>query len=291
MCFGNIVGSPVSRMEIVVGLKMKRKEKYMKKIVRAVLHGTLPLYWGVILVFVLVAVGLLPLLLKHDQGSRISNISLRPGWQTIISYSGRGSAVITGQHILLPHVYGEGLWCQGGDAVHIAISGATKMVLGIDTCDAARSSVSPQSIALSLQSEKSIQTVTITAAPSTMWRLDFLQEVRAVTVPIGPEWREVINIGGVDTRASAMPSGGTTPAKRWSIVGVCVGDPGAQIDAQVIPPPGKSISLSCDGIPHLAPVRYTSPTTVQEMHVTPAGKHVIFSTTLVTCANEQCEKS
>jgi hypothetical protein len=265
----------------------------MKKIVHAVLHGTLPLYWGGILIIVFVAVGLLPLLVRYQQESQIKNISLRPGWQTLISYRGEGSAVITGQSIILPPVYGEGLWCQGGDTVHIAISGAkTKMMLGTDTCAVAQSPVGPQSILLGLPSEKNIQTITVTTTPSTVWRLDFLQEVRATTVPIGPGWSEAINIGGVDTPASAMLSSGTAPKKLWGIVGVCVGDTGAEMDAQVIPPPGKRVALACDGMPHLAPVRYASPTTVQEMQVIPSsGKHVIFSTTLVVCANEQCESN
>ncbi len=272
----------------------REKEKYVKKIVHAVLHGTVPLHWGMILIIVLAAVGLLPLLGSLRQESQMRNISsLRPGWQTIISYRGVGSATITGQHIPLPQVWGEGLWCQG-DAVQIAISGVkTKMALGTSTCSASQSPVSPQSISLDLQPEN-IQTLTVTAAPSTMWQLDFLQEAKATAVQIGSGWSEAISIGGVSNPARAILGGiGTTPEKLWGIVGVCIGDTGASISAQFTPTPGKISSLACDGKPHLSLTRYASPTAVQEMQVTPSsGKHVVFSTALVACANEsQCESN
>ncbi|HEY7355643.1 MAG TPA: zf-HC2 domain-containing protein [Ktedonobacterales bacterium] len=260
---------------------------------------------AVLLVTVLVGSLVAVLLHRGSNTSGGADLSLRPGWQQIVTYSGTGSRTITGQHVTLPYLWGSAFVCKGNGAVNIKVSGPTYIGdFGIEKCSlTAGIKVSPNGISLETTIVDQIDTIKVTASAGTSWYLQYTAAVSQPTFRLGPQWASGIGLSGNGAGSSLMGQGPTTvngqqlQSTVWGALFVCIGagsgtihlesDTGVAplLDSQAFP------MAPCDGQPHLFATYYRAAVSINTIRVDING-NLLWTAQLVGCTNvDQCAQN
>jgi hypothetical protein len=211
--------------------------------------------------------------------------ALRPNWKLIAVLSGKGSTVIAGHQIVLPHLWGYALACSEG-AVRLVLDGVNRqMELGKQPCSApSLLTDAPQSIEYDL-TPFTISILSITAEPRTTWKIALVQPEKPSALHLDPGWKGIMGMGSGGGPIEGE-IGSFAPVQRiWGLVGVCLGR--GTMTARLTPGEKLVTFPVCDGQPQLMVVRYPSPTSVHKVEVRPSSENSLLSTVVVVCVNEQ----
>jgi hypothetical protein len=256
--------------------------------------------------------GAFAILLTVSHTSSGGNIALRPGWQQVAVYSGKGNSTITGLKQSLPQIWASSLTCRGDGAVNIAMSGMGVLESqdGTDSCQFPQLTLSqPISFSYNESSTVVIQTIKVTANANTSWQFHLLQATKQPTFHLGSEWK--VNGGeGSDNgitftknapddqwHRQSMLKGATmqisvgdtgTSMRTWAILTICFGSGKSHI--QLSPNVGNIPMPACDGQPELTVLRFPTATTVDTMTVFAEGD-IVWNASMASCTDEaRCQQ-
>ncbi len=262
---------------------------------------------AVLLVAVITGAFAIVLTISHASlGGKTSSSLLRPGWQQVAVYSGKGNSTLTGLKRSLPSIWATSITCTGDGAVNITMAGVdTEDQQDTDSCQYPLLTLSqPTSFLYNESSTTVIQTIKVTAHATTSWQLHLLEAIHQPTFHLGAEWKMVggtVSGGGIEfTRNGqggewfpqssptmvqvAISRGGEhMSAQTWSILTICFGSGKSHI--QLSPDVGNLPLPTCDGQPKLTTLRFPKSTSVKDMNVYASGD-IIWSAGIAACTNE-----
>ncbi len=255
--------------------------------------------------------GAFAIVLTFSHTSSGGAIALRPGWQQVAVYSGKGNTTLTGLKQSLPQLWASSVTCTGDGAVNITMSGigALEDLEGTDSCQFPQLTLSqPISFSYNESSTVVIQTIKVMANANTSWQFHLLQATRQPTFHLGSEWKvggEASSNGITFTKNSpddqwhsvSMPKGTimqvsteyvNAPTQTWAILTICFGSGKSHI--QLSPDIGNIPLPTCNGQPELTVLRFPAATTVDTMTIFAEGD-IVWNASIASCIDEaRCQQ-
>lgn len=212
------------------------------------------------------------------------------GWSLVARWSGTGNQTITGKHLEVGHKYGWTLGCTNTKDGWISVrfngpNGET----GGNACSVNLAEpLGPVDVLSSPAAFAPIQTIEVTAAPSTSWELQLFQGTYSPPLTIDAGWSVLRD--EMDGTGSGITDGiDVTLPQTWGLIFVCHGTGSFKIGLQSGFDPHApgivGVQAPCDGQPNFDRFDQVSPGAhVEQIQIT-TGAENDWQLVVVGCTN------